>query len=87
MDTIIQSRFIHNVKVIESLTHMREEWEMAADGNSLLKVKGSVGLMLADFANALGLTTQEQSTVFGETMTSQLQDILITTTNNNLEKL
>ena len=85
MDTIIQSRFIHNVEVIEALTHMREEWEMAADGNSLLRVKGSVGLMLADFANALGLTTQEQSTVFGETMTSQLQDVLVTTTTDKME--
>ena len=85
MDTIIQSRFIHNVEVIEALTHMRQEWEQAADGDSLLKVKGSVGLLLADFANVLRLTHEEQSMVLGETMISQLQDILVTTTTDKME--
>ena len=87
MATTIQSRFIHNVEVIQALTDLRQEWEQAADGNSLIKVKGSVGLLLADFSNALRLTQEEQAIALGETMTSQLQDVLVTTTSNNMETL
>ena len=72
--------------VLQALTRMHQDWKPAAESNSLLKVKGSVGLLLADFANVLRLTHEEQTLVLGETMTMQLQDILVTT-NNNLETL
>jgi hypothetical protein len=51
--------------VLENLSVLRQEWEAAADGDSLINVSASVGLMLFDFTTKLGLTSEEQSVVLG----------------------
>ncbi|MCJ7434224.1 MAG: hypothetical protein MUO77_12125 [Anaerolineales bacterium] len=52
--------------VLENLSTLRNEWEVAADGDSLINVSASVGLMLFDFTTRLGLTPEEQTAVLGE---------------------
>ena len=44
---------------------MRQEWEEAADGESLLSTKGSVGHILADVTKALDLSEDERLEVLG----------------------
>jgi hypothetical protein len=41
--------------VIAALTTIRQEWEEAADGQPLEEVYGSVGLLLNDIAQSIGL--------------------------------
>ena len=53
------------VVVLENLSVLRLEWEVAADGGSLINVSASVGLLLFDFTTKLGLTPEEQSIVLG----------------------
>ena len=57
--------FPDRVVVLENLSVLRQEWEAAADGGSLINVSASVGLLLFDFTTKLGLTPEEQSIVMG----------------------
>ena len=51
---------------LENLSTLRKEWEAGAEGESLIRVSGSVGLMLFDVTTLLGLTPEEQVLVLGE---------------------
>ncbi len=52
--------------LIERLTAMTAEWRQAAGAIPLVQVKASVGLMLADFAGLLDLTSEETEQILGE---------------------
>ena len=52
-------------KLVESLARIRGEWEEAADGVPLIAVEGSVGLILADLAESVGLDQQEMIEALG----------------------
>jgi hypothetical protein len=52
--------------VIGSLARLREEWEEAVDGESLIDVQTSFGLLLGDVVMLLGLSADEQVAVLGE---------------------
>ena len=52
--------------VLENLSALRQEWETSAEGECLIRVSGSVGLMLFDVTGLLGLTPEEQVLVLGE---------------------
>lgn len=51
---------------LENLSTLRQEWEASAEGESLIRVSGSVGLILFDVATKLGLTAEEQALVLGD---------------------
>ncbi|WKZ52720.1 MAG: hypothetical protein QY329_08250 [Anaerolineales bacterium] len=51
---------------LENLSTLRKEWEVSAESESLVRVSGSVGLMLFDVTTKLGLTPEEQVLVLGE---------------------
>jgi hypothetical protein len=50
---------------VAALANIRKEWELAAEGESLVKLQASVGLLLLDVAAKLGLTQEEQKSVLG----------------------
>ena len=77
MEIYIQSRFLHNVAVLEGLERTRLEWEQAADGESLLNMETNVGLLLADVTAAIGLTPEEKVFVLGAELLDELQDTLL----------
>jgi hypothetical protein len=52
-------------QVLENLSKLRQEWEVAAGEDGLLDVTASVGLMLLDIATKLGLTPEERSAFLG----------------------
>lgn len=48
-----------------ALATIRKEWEVAAEGESLVNISASVGLMLLDVTTKLGMTPEEQKIVLG----------------------
>ena len=52
-------------RLILALAQLREEWQQATGGGSLLKVESPVGLLLADIADRLELTSQERYIFLG----------------------
>ncbi len=76
MNMVIQSRFIHNVEVVQGLERTRLEWEQAADGESLLNLETNVGLLLADLTAAIGLTPEEKALALGSQLVGELQNTL-----------
>lgn len=65
-----------HAKVVSTLTHLRQEWQEATVGASLLEANGNIGLMLADVMNGLGLDTQDQQQILGSDLFRELQDFL-----------
>lgn len=51
---------------LANLSVLRKEWEQAAEGDSLINVPASVGLLLFDVTARLGLTQEEQAQVLGD---------------------
>lgn len=58
-------RLPDRVRIVMALAALREEWQKAVDGGSLLKVESPVGLLLADIADRLELTPQERHVFLG----------------------
>jgi len=52
-------------RLILALAQLREEWQQATKRGSLLKVETPVGLLLADIADRLELTSQERHVFLG----------------------
>lgn len=52
-------------EMVQSLAGFRKEWEEASKGESLLDVRASVGLLLADVLEKLALNQRERSAVLG----------------------
>ena len=61
--------------VLQGLIEIREGWEEAAEGDSLVDIRGSVGLLFVDFVGAIGLTKQEKEQVLGTKLSCALQDM------------
>ena len=59
--------------LISVFAKIREEWEEAADSNSLINTNASVGLLFADLVHSIGLTAQEQAEVLGSDLTRELE--------------
>lgn len=68
--------------VVSTLTRLRQEWQEATVGTSLLKTNGNIGLMLADLINGLGLDAQEQQQILGNDLFHELRDFLYTPKHN-----
>ena len=52
-------------RIVLALADLRQEWQRAIRGGSLLKVETPVGLLLSDIADRLGLTSQERYVFLG----------------------
>jgi len=70
-----RTRLTH-VHIIEVLTNLRTEWELAASGKSLLAHKGSVGLILFDIVTHLNLPIDEQQSLIGTQLFSEISDFV-----------
>ena len=63
-------------QIVTTLSRIRQEWQDAADGNSLIEVEGNIGMLLADLINGVGLETSEQIKVLGTDLFQEMQDFL-----------
>lgn len=71
------SKAINRAEVLENLAVLRQEWEVAADGSCLIDVTTSVGLLLFDITNLLGLTKDEQRFVLGNHLCERVARITL----------
>ena len=52
-------------RLLLALAELRCEWQQTVNGGSLLKIETPVGLLLADIADRLELTSQERHIFLG----------------------
>ena len=62
-------------RMVLALTELREEWQQATKGGSLLKVETPVGLLLADIADRLELTSQERYVFLGGKLINEVDAV------------
>ena len=63
-------------KMVESLTSLRQDWEQAAEGKSLIGVNGSIGLILFDLLARLELTPDEGRVFLGTKLYDELTEFM-----------
>jgi len=63
-------------QLVDALAKIRQEWEQAAEGESLIHVDASVGLLLGDVVVALGLPPVETVQILGAELAGELQGVL-----------
>ena len=73
---MLQTPHTNRTQLVSVLSTLRQEWQEAANGQSLLNVEGNIALILADLVNSFGLATHEQSQVLGSELFSEVQDLL-----------
>jgi hypothetical protein len=69
-------------QLVNTLSRIRQEWQDAADGKSLVEVEGNMGMLLADLINGIGLRTPEQVQVLGKDLFQEMQDFLRSPVHN-----
>ena len=67
---------ITRAQMLESLASLRQDWEKTANGESLLQIEGSVGLILYDFAAKLNLGVEERQLLLGVSLSEELSAFL-----------
>jgi len=65
--------------IVSALARVRQEWQDAAQGDSLLSIDGNVGLMLADLVSVLGLPVESQVEILGADLFREVQTLSNTT--------
>ena len=65
-------RIPNRKRVILALAELREQWQEVVSGGSLLKVEAPVGLLLADIADRLELTSQERQAFLGDRLITEV---------------
>ena len=60
-------------RLVLALAELRQEWQHATKGGSLLKVETPVGLLLADIADKLNLTVQERYMFLGGRLVNEVE--------------
>jgi len=73
---MLQNHATPHFQLVTTLSRIRQEWQDAADGKSLVEVEGNMGMLLADLLNGIGLGTSEQVQVLGKDLFQELQDFL-----------
>jgi hypothetical protein len=63
-------------KIISTLTRLRQEWQEATVGTSLLETNGNIGLILADLINGFGLNAEAQCQILGNDLFLEIKDFL-----------
>ena len=73
---MLQNPVTPHFQLVTSLSRIRQEWQDAADGKSLIEVEGNMGMLLADLINGIGLGTSEQIQILGADLYREMQDFL-----------
>lgn len=73
---MLQNPVTPRFQIVTTLSRIRQEWQDAANGNSLIEVEGNMGMLLADLINGIGLRTSEQIQILGTDLYQEMQDFL-----------
>jgi hypothetical protein len=66
----------YRAQVVQSLGDFRRAWQQMADGQNLIDVKASVGLILSDIADRLELDSQERHAMLGGQLINQINCLM-----------
>ena len=66
----------YRAEVIQSLGEFRREWQQMVDGQNLVDVQASVGLLFADIADRLELNPQERHVMLGGKLINQVNSMM-----------
>jgi hypothetical protein len=66
----------YRAQIVQSLADFRREWQKMAEGQNLIDVQASVGLMLADVADRLDLNPQERHIFLGGKLINQVNCLM-----------
>ncbi|MCC6986383.1 MAG: hypothetical protein IT309_08140 [Anaerolineales bacterium] len=67
---------ITHSQIVSALAPIRQEWQEATEGISLLETDGNMGLVLADLINGFGLNVDDQCRILGNDLFHELSDFL-----------
>ena len=73
---MLQTPVVQRMQLVTALTRIRQDWQEATSGESLLEVEGNMGMLLADLINNVGLSIEEQAQVLGTELFQELQELL-----------
>ena len=73
---------IAHAQIISTLSRLRQEWQEATDGASLLETNGNIGLVLADLIDGFGLNADDQRQILGTELFRELADFLYASRQN-----
>jgi len=62
--------------VSDALTNVRQEWELVAEGTSLLHWESPVGLLLFDIVVKLGISAEEQRHLLGPALFDEVTEFV-----------
>ena len=79
---MLQNPVTPHFQLVTTLSRIRQEWQDAANGNSLIEVEGNMGMLLADLINGIGLRTSEQIQILGTDLYQEMQDFLRSSDQN-----
>jgi hypothetical protein len=65
LEGLADYRLRDRTRLVLALSEVRREWQETMGNGSLLKVETPVGLLLADIADRLEMTTQERHVFLG----------------------
>lgn len=66
----------YRAQVVQSLGDFRRQWQQMVDGQNLIDVKASVGLMFSDIADRLELSSQERHAMLGGQLINQINCLM-----------
>ena len=75
---MLQNATSQRTPLVTALARIRKEWQEATGSPSLIEVEGSIGMLLADVINGIGLAVEEQVQVLGTDLFREMQDFLKT---------
>lgn len=76
LDGLVVYRPSDRTRMIIALAQLREEWQQATKGGSLLKIETPVGLLLADIADRMELTSQERYVMLGGKLINEVDALM-----------
>lgn len=78
----LTNQTVTHPQIVSTLSRLREEWQEATPGASLLEIDGNIGLILADLINGFGLNAEGQYQILGSELFSEIQDFLYSPKQN-----
>jgi hypothetical protein len=75
MKTTQVIRIIDSDQVIAGFVQVRKEWEDAIEGGDLVRQQASVGLLLLDLTEAIGLHPEEQVQALGHELSEAITPV------------
>ena len=76
LEGLVDYRIRGRTRIVNALAELRQEWQEATGGRSLLETETPVGLLLNDVADRLELTPHERHVFLGGELINEVDGFL-----------